>query len=206
MKVTFPKPEDGFKFTPCTIAGVECVLIGPTDIKTKFNESNKIFRSSIWTLEGEPVSLGYRKFVNYGEAPTFEPLDISDPALTFPTKKDGTCCDGDTRIETEDGIKTIREICEGHYLGRVLGYDHSNNQIKFTKIVAHSVKSNKNDWFLLTLDDGTEVKLTGSHLVWLPVLSCYRRVDQLKGDEEFLMSKLKKDSVKESKTLHKQNV
>jgi len=190
MKIDrFPTAEEGFKLTPCVIAGVDCFLIGPLDIKTKFNESNKIFRSSIWTADGYPVSLGFRKFTNYGEAPAFEPFDVNKDDMTFVTKKDGTCCDGNTRIETEDGIKTIQEICEGRYLGRVLGYDHSNNQIKFTKVVAHSVKSNKNDWFLLTLEDGTEVKLTGSHLVWLPELSCYRRVDQLKGDEEILMSK-----------------
>lgn len=91
MQVKFPKAEDGFKFTPCVIAGVDCVLIGPTDIKTKFNEENKYFRSSIWTLTGEPVSLGYRKFVNYGEAPAFEPMEINCAGITFPRKIDGSC-------------------------------------------------------------------------------------------------------------------
>lgn len=91
MKFKFPKPEDGFRFLPCSFAGVDCVLITPRDIKTKFNEENKFFRSSIWTVDGEPVSLAYRKFVNYGEAPAFEPFDINDPNITFPRKIDGSC-------------------------------------------------------------------------------------------------------------------
>lgn len=92
MKIDrFPTIEEGFKLTPCVIAGVDCFLVGPLDIKTRFNESNKIFRSSIWTADGYPVSLGFRKFTNYGEAPAFEPFDINDKDTTFVTKKDGTC-------------------------------------------------------------------------------------------------------------------
>lgn len=91
MKVTFPKPEDGFRLLPCVIAGTDCVLITPSDIKTKFTEQNKIFRSSIWTIDGTPVSLGYRKFVNYGEAPAFEPMDINEKGIKFPRKIDGSC-------------------------------------------------------------------------------------------------------------------
>ncbi|MCK9154509.1 MAG: hypothetical protein M0P12_00195 [Paludibacteraceae bacterium] len=92
MKIDrFPTAEEGFKLTPCVFAGVDCVLVGPLDIKTKFNEGNKIFRSSIWTLDGDPVSLGFRKFTNYGEAPAFEPFDINDPSMTAVQKIDGSC-------------------------------------------------------------------------------------------------------------------
>lgn len=92
MKIDFSKIDlTGFKKVPCTFAGVDCVLIYPDDITIKFNEQNKIFRSSIWTTDGYPVSLGYRKFVNYGEQPAFEPLDINDKNLSFPTKLDGSC-------------------------------------------------------------------------------------------------------------------
>lgn len=81
----------GFKKVPCTLGGVDCVLIFPEDIKVKFNEQNKYFRSSIWTLNGQLVSPGYRKFVNFGEQPEFEPLDITDKNLQFPSKIDGSC-------------------------------------------------------------------------------------------------------------------
>lgn len=81
----------GFAKVPCNFGGKECVLIFPEDITIKFNDQNKFFRSSIWTIDGDPVSLGFRKFVNYGEHPTFEPLDITDKNLTFPRKIDGSC-------------------------------------------------------------------------------------------------------------------
>lgn len=92
MKLDFSKIDlTGFNKVPCVFSGVDCFLIYPEDIGVKWTEENKIFRSSIWTAEGEPVSLGYRKFVNYGESPDFEPLDITDPNLSFPTKIDGSC-------------------------------------------------------------------------------------------------------------------
>lgn len=92
MKIDFTTIDlTGFKKVPCTLGGVECVLIFPEDIKVKFNEQNKYFRSSIWTLNGQLVSPGYRKFVNFGEQPEFEPLDITDKNLQFPSKIDGSC-------------------------------------------------------------------------------------------------------------------
>jgi hypothetical protein len=93
MKINFKNIDlTGFIKVPCMFGGKECVLIYPEDITIKFNEQNKYFRSSIWTLSGEPVSLGFRKFVNYGEQISFEPLDITDKNLTFPRKIDGSCC------------------------------------------------------------------------------------------------------------------
>jgi hypothetical protein len=49
-----------------------------------------MFRSSIWTLDGEPVSLAYRKFVNYGESTAFEPFAINEKGIAFPRKIDGS--------------------------------------------------------------------------------------------------------------------
>ncbi len=91
MKIDFNKYDlTGFKKVPCIFSGVECFLIYPEDITIRFNDSNKIFRSSIWTKDGEPVSLGFRKFENFGEQPSFEPLNISEH-LYFSEKIDGSC-------------------------------------------------------------------------------------------------------------------
>ena len=44
----------------------------------------------------------------------------------------------------------------------------------------------KYNWFEIELENGTKIKLTGNHKVYLPELKCYRRVDELKGDENIL--------------------
>jgi intein/homing endonuclease len=70
-----------------------------------------------------------------------------------------------------------------------LGYNHETSQEEMVDILAHSVKSNNNDWYELELEDGKTITLTGNHKVYLPELDCYRRVEDLKGDEVFLLSK-----------------
>jgi hypothetical protein len=81
---------EGFEQKFSKIGGEDCVLIFPDSMKTVFDDRNKIYRSSIWTLDGRPVSLGYRKFVNFGESPGFEPLDMNQK-LRYEEKIDGSC-------------------------------------------------------------------------------------------------------------------
>lgn len=83
-----------FKSYDGVIAGEDVVLIIPNDKKavgSPWNDADKIYRSSIWTAkDGKPVSLGYKKFVNYGEMPDFEPVNVND-TITAIEKVDGTC-------------------------------------------------------------------------------------------------------------------
>jgi hypothetical protein len=90
MNITLPDPKF-FNFKDCVIAGDECVLVTPKDMGVEWNEQNKYFRSSIWRKSDlKPVSLGFRKFMNYGEKPSFEPIAEE---LTFRAiqKIDGSC-------------------------------------------------------------------------------------------------------------------
>lgn len=90
MKVTLPDPKQ-FNIKDCIIAGDECVLVTPKDMSVEWNDDNKIFRSSIWRKSDmKPVSLGFRKFVNYGEKPEFEPLNPEDGVRAI-VKIDGSC-------------------------------------------------------------------------------------------------------------------
>lgn len=85
-----PDPAQ-FNIKDCVIAGDECVLVTPKDMGVEWNEQNKYFRSSVWRKSDmHPVSLGFRKFTNYGEKPEFEPLPVNDP-LEVITKVDGSC-------------------------------------------------------------------------------------------------------------------
>jgi len=84
----FP-PQEEFCVRDCKIAGKDCVLIFPHQIGVKWNNQNKIFRSSIWTVEGELVSAGYKKFTNWGEQPEFEPVNEKGK-MNWLQKKDGS--------------------------------------------------------------------------------------------------------------------
>lgn len=91
----FTGNPDSFNFIPCNIAGDECVLIIPKDEKAvgaPWYEDDKRYRSSVWrACDGYPVSLGYKKFVNFGEQPEFEPIDPLRTDLTAVEKVDGSC-------------------------------------------------------------------------------------------------------------------
>jgi hypothetical protein len=81
---------DQFNVKDCIIAGDECILVTPKDMGVDWTEENKIYRSSIWRKSDMfPVSLGYRKFMNYGEKPDFEPFDFKKPIAI--RKIDGSC-------------------------------------------------------------------------------------------------------------------
>lgn len=87
MNIQLPSFED-FIIKPCEIQGDECFLIQPKGFP-KWDNSNKWFRSSIFTKNLRPVSLGWRKFTNYGEQPEFEPLNLKYK-LSYFDKRDGS--------------------------------------------------------------------------------------------------------------------
>jgi hypothetical protein len=129
------------------------------------------------------LSYSFFKFFNNGES---NAATIDWNTALILEKLDG-CCHKDTILITENGEMTICEICESKYSGKVLSFDLETNEPVYDEIVGYSVKKNINNWFEIELEDGTSVKLTGNHKVWLPNLECYRRVDELTEDDEFLL-------------------
>jgi len=116
-------------------------------------------------------------------------LDLSK--LIHTEKLDGeNCCSEEVLLLTEfDGYKSIRWICENKYDGRVLTYDTFTEIEEYQQILNWQILDNNDDWYELILHDGKKIKLTGNHLVWLPDLMCYRRVNLLKEDDNFLLKK-----------------
>jgi len=104
-------------------------------------------------------------------------------------KMDGeNCLSPDTIINTEDGDKTIKEICETKYSGKSLSLDTDTNEIEFQNIINHSIiDHNINDeWFEIELENGIKLEITGNHYVFLPKLNCYRKVFELKTDDDVI--------------------
>jgi intein/homing endonuclease len=97
------------------------------------------------------------------------------------------CLEESTLVETKDGVKTIKEICESEYSGNIKSYDFTSHKSCWKKITNHFINDEVEDWFEFELEDGEKLKLTGNHLVWLPNLACFRRADQLKADDVVLL-------------------
>jgi len=129
------------------------------------------------------MCLGLTKFYNSAEGHAAK-IDW-DTARVL--KKEDGCCHADTIIKTEDSDMTIKEICESEYTGKVLSYDIESGETVYDEVVAHSTKKNINNWYEIELEDGTTVKLTANHKVWLPNLNCYRAVEDLTEADEFLV-------------------
>jgi hypothetical protein len=70
--------KEQFSFKDCVIGGDECWLITPSNMVTKWTNDNARFRSTIVRKSDHKfISQGFRKFVDYGVDPEFEPWDTS---------------------------------------------------------------------------------------------------------------------------------
>lgn len=65
-------------------------LVQPCHIGAKFTQSNKIFRSSVWNSDGELISAGLPKFVNWGENPEHFPVPTNLKSAIVTEKLDGS--------------------------------------------------------------------------------------------------------------------
>jgi len=142
-----------------------------------------ILRKNTWDI----VFMSFQRFFNYGE--NLEETKDFDFANAVALSKIDGCCDADTILETEDGPKTIKEICEHNYSGKVKCFDLDLMRETMCAVEAVSVQKNNDDWYEIELEDGTTIKLTGNHKVYLPEIGCYREVKNLKGDEEVFLVK-----------------
>lgn len=95
MKIDLNKiSRENFILREESLGNDNCFLTFPQHIGCKWTKDNLIFRSSIWNSNGEPVSLGFRKFFNWHEQPdlSYTPYSTTaDGGVTTVSKEDGTC-------------------------------------------------------------------------------------------------------------------
>ncbi len=72
------------------INGEMCYLIIPKQIGCVWSDNNKIFRSSLWSSNGELISASFKKFVNWGEKPEIFPIPQSLKNCSVVEKMDGS--------------------------------------------------------------------------------------------------------------------
>lgn len=94
-------------------------------------------------------------------------------------KADG-CLSSTWIIDTEDGKKTIKDIVESNYRGKVRGFNHLTQTEEYRNVINVSKSKTDKRWFVLTLANGVETPpLTGNHLIWISNREEYVRVDEL---------------------------
>ena len=108
-----------------------------------------------------------------------EPHLNSDKKWYVTTKIDG-CLDENTILHTDKGLKTIKEICDTKYKGKVFGVNPTTNKIQLTRIKNTFINENKHEWYEITTKNGKIIKVTGNHKIYLPNSYCYRKVEDLK--------------------------
>lgn len=89
------KKEPGFKIQEVEFCGIPSFLICAEGFDAKWSSENKIYRSSVWSKQGELLSAGLKKFVNLGELPDIFPPPKNLNYATIVEKLDGSCliCD-----------------------------------------------------------------------------------------------------------------
>jgi len=117
------------------INDVECILIQPQHIGTKWTQKNSIFRSSVWRKDnGELLSASYKKFVNWGENPDNFPLPINLNDCSVYEKIDGSTLiidfiNGKLSYRTR-GTFNARQLDNGHEIEQIdLKYGNSFKNI-----------------------------------------------------------------------------
>lgn len=98
------------------------------------------------------------------------------------------CVERSTVVDTKEfGKKTIGEIVDKKIDCHIKAYDTETEEIVYVPIDDHYMIPNDGEWYEIELENGKKITITGNNPVWLPVEQCYRRVDELKGDEYFLI-------------------
>ena len=131
----------------------------------------------------EPVCVPFFKFFNAGEPNAAE---VDWKTAWTSAKKDG-CVHSDTPIKTTIGDIPIKEICNKPEKYTLLTFNHKTGMLEEDKAEDISIQCSSDNWFEIELDDGRKIKLTGNHLVWCNDLNCYRRVDELTGNEDMMV-------------------
>ena len=131
----------------------------------------------------EVVGIGFNKFFNHHE-PYASEIDWN--SCKVQDKKDG-CVDENTMILTNYGPTPIKDIAKSGRSYKVLTYNHITGQNEFNEIENILVTDNDDkQWYEIETDMGN-LRLTGNHKVFIKNENCYKRVDELSGNEELLL-------------------
>ena len=105
-------------------------------------------------------------------------------------KLDG-CLDGSSLVKTKEfGYKPISHIVDNKLECKVLCRNVLKNKDEYKSVKSWFSNRRLDEavvWYEITLSSGEKLTLTGNHKVYLPDLECWRRVDELSGEENLMV-------------------
>jgi len=159
---------------------------------TKKSRIEKFLLKNKWYVRffTKEKSKGWPKFIKKTDEERIQKLPWiceteKDTIFTATEKLDG-CLDENTIIKTEDGEKTIKEICKAQYKGKILSYNIINKKKEWNNIKNHSIKENINNWYELELENGIFLKITDDHKIWFPKLQKWVTINELNINDDIL--------------------
>jgi len=161
---------------------IHCVI--DKDLKTRAGD--KILNKAIPNLIPEfSVAL----------ADKFDPNIVDWEDGWFVSRKLDGCVDYNTIVEFDNGDRLpVGYVIDNKIVGNVKCYNHKSKKIEYKPIInhmknLHDISETKpTQWYKITLENGVILNITGNDTVYVPKLKCYRRVDELNGNEEILFS------------------
>ena len=104
------------------------------------------------------------------------------------TVKNHGCVERSTIVDTQEfGEKTIGEIVDNKIDCHIKAFDIDTEKIVYVPIDNYYMIPNDGEWYEIELENGKKITITGNNPIWLPIEQCYRRVDELNGNEFFLI-------------------
>jgi len=92
MKIDLDKiDKENFMVHEHDFHGHKIYLVQPIHIGCKWNKDNLIFRSSVWSANGDLISAGFPKFFNWGENIQLSPVPTDLKNVHLLEKIDGSC-------------------------------------------------------------------------------------------------------------------
>jgi hypothetical protein len=141
MKIDLSQIDtESFYVNSHVVAGETLYLVHPKNMGVKWTKDNLIFRSSVWNEQGELVSAGFKKFVNWGEKPDLFPPPTHLGGCELIEKVDGSTLivskyKGELIIRTR-GCMTPHEMEKSGYEIEMLKFKYPHVFIEDTDIIA----------------------------------------------------------------------
>jgi len=110
----------------------------------------------------------------------------------FISRKLDGCVSPKSTVEFDNGDKLqIGTVIDEKIKGKIKSFNHKTGKVEFKNITGwFSDIDDKNEnftqWYSVVLENGIKIEITGNDLLYITSLKCYRRVDELNGDEEVL--------------------
>lgn len=101
------------------------------------------------------------------------------------------CVAGDTVVETDDVIqpfKTIQEIVETRFSGKVKSFNHEMGQIEFRSVIGWSEIPNEHNWLEITLKSGKKMYVTRNHKIWSETRKEYFNAETFQEGEKVIIN------------------